>query len=193
MKLQYPKIIVVDGISGSGKSTAAKVIAAQLNGKLIHGDLLLFKYIKEKYSIGDMSGVEYFLKHFFYEPEQYSELQTQALPYMEENIYYEIQRLRKLRIKPKAIVVDAAASSTIYPWQSEEETKKILVEMPDEEKRRRIIIAREPNVTEQVAIILKDTQLKLIQPQKANILVRNIDDTKELFEERVRREVCEII
>ncbi|MCL2755613.1 MAG: AAA family ATPase [Firmicutes bacterium] len=45
MKLRNQKIIVIDGMSGSGKTTAANIIAKRLDGVVIGGDRFLLKSV----------------------------------------------------------------------------------------------------------------------------------------------------
>jgi hypothetical protein len=45
--MKYPKTIIIDGISGSGKGEVAKLLSKKFNCPIIHGDFLMFKAVTD--------------------------------------------------------------------------------------------------------------------------------------------------
>jgi len=195
VKLSHPIIFAVDGISGSGKSTASKVIAEYFDAKLLCGDGHLLDFIEQNSSlmksifghpVGDLTGLQYFDKYVFQSVEQYVELHKRAHSYVEEKVYNEIRRHLN-----RPVVFDFVTSSTMYPWVGEPVTEKVIV-TAEPQKRRKAILERDKaaGLLGTDPIVFEQGQRQLIKPEQANFEIINNHDTIELFGEKVREDVC---
>ena len=190
MKLSKPTIYSVDGISGSGKSSGADVIARLMHGIVLDGDTHLFQFIEDRHGLPRGRGLEYFLKYYVNDVDEYVGLLQDSKPQVEERNYDEIKRLSKLRVPPGVIVYDYATSSTMYPWIGEPDAVKIHFTRPQDARRRSIIDREGGNIPAHIPIVLEEGQSRLILPGDADYTYENTHPTLEDHEEAVRRKFC---
>lgn len=191
------KLITFDGISGSGKSEAAKYAAEHLNVLLLRGDPFLFEFIKDNprlmknifnRSVAGLSGFDYFVQHCFQSPEQYIELLANANPHIEERVHDKIVRLSKFRTPPQAVVYDYATSTSQQIVKKED---TVLV-TADSDKRRKALKNREGFTSDFIPLILEQGQSQLIRPERAGFELQNGHRKIEELHESVR-EILEVM
>ena len=187
MKPGRTLVIAIDGIAGSGKSTAGKIIAEEFGGTLIAGDKLMFKFMEGQpklmetiygHPMDDMSGRDY-LHSYLKRPEQLIKMISWVNPHIENHVHEAIHDAK--RNKKPVVIYEGGACSTMNFWTNEPDTVKIIVKA-DSEKLIKAFAKRE-NEDLDLPRIIEEALKRVIRPHDADFIIHNQHDGIDKYKE----------
>lgn len=199
-KLTKTIIVAIEGLSGTGKTTATNFIAQKLHGNPIYGDEYLFQFMQYSpvkienifgHPIDNMDPREYFMK-YIQTPQQYSTLLLGAKEYVHQKFYWDTVNAIKRGLPSQ--VFDYSTISTMHPWVNlcpDVDVQRVLI-TADSQKAKKSILERERFDCSHIVEIFEETEKKLIAPSDANFVVQNNHNNIAEFQKDLR-EVCQTI